>query len=48
MDSRAKVAGHAVHPMLIVFPLGCWPPGSAANWSSGSPGSLRSRRLASR
>ncbi len=22
MDSRAKVAGHAVHPMLIVFPLG--------------------------
>jgi len=22
MESRAKVAGHAVHPMLIVFPLG--------------------------
>ena len=22
MDSRAKIAGHAVHPMLIVFPLG--------------------------
>lgn len=22
MDSRAKVAGHPVHPMLIVFPLG--------------------------
>ena len=22
MDSRAKLAGHAVHPMLIVFPLG--------------------------
>ena len=22
MESKAKVAGHAVHPMLIVFPLG--------------------------
>jgi uncharacterized membrane protein len=22
MDSRAKVAGHAIHPMLIPFPLG--------------------------
>ncbi len=22
MDSRVKIAGHAVHPMLIVFPLG--------------------------
>ena len=22
MDSRAKLAGHAIHPMLIVFPLG--------------------------
>jgi len=22
MESRAKLAGHAVHPMLIVFPLG--------------------------
>jgi uncharacterized membrane protein len=22
MDSRAKIAGHPVHPMLIVFPLG--------------------------
>jgi uncharacterized membrane protein len=22
MESRAKVAGHPVHPMLIVFPLG--------------------------
>src|SRR3954454_8451933 len=22
MESRAKLAGHAIHPMLIVFPLG--------------------------
>jgi Predicted membrane protein len=22
MDSRAKLAGHAIHPMLVVFPLG--------------------------
>jgi uncharacterized membrane protein len=22
MESRAKIAGHAIHPMLIVFPLG--------------------------
>src|SRR5215216_2802622 len=22
MESKAKLAGHAVHPMLIVFPLG--------------------------
>src|SRR5512138_594775 len=22
MDSHAKIAGHAIHPMLIVFPLG--------------------------
>ena len=22
MESRAKVAGHAIHPMLVVFPLG--------------------------
>src|SRR5919205_309232 len=22
MDSKAKLAGHAIHPMLIVFPLG--------------------------
>jgi uncharacterized membrane protein len=22
MDSHAKIAGHAVHPMLVVFPLG--------------------------
>jgi uncharacterized membrane protein len=22
MESRAKLVGHAVHPMLIVFPLG--------------------------
>ncbi len=22
MDSKAKIAGHAIHPMLIVFPLG--------------------------
>ena len=22
MDSRAKALGHAIHPMLIVFPLG--------------------------
>ena len=22
MDSRAKIAGHPIHPMLIVFPLG--------------------------
>ena len=22
MESRAKAAGHAIHPMLIVFPLG--------------------------
>src|SRR5215207_7168937 len=22
MDSRAKLLGHAIHPMLIVFPLG--------------------------
>ena len=22
MESRAKLAGYAIHPMLIVFPLG--------------------------
>jgi uncharacterized membrane protein len=22
MDARAKIAGHAIHPMLVVFPLG--------------------------
>ena len=22
MESRAKLAGHAIHPMLIAFPLG--------------------------
>jgi uncharacterized membrane protein len=22
MESRAKIAGHAIHPMLVVFPLG--------------------------
>jgi uncharacterized membrane protein len=24
MESRAKIAGHPIHPMLIVFPLGLW------------------------
>ena len=26
MESRAKLAGHAIHPMLIVFPLGLLAP----------------------
>ena len=25
MESHAKVAGHPIHPMLVMFPLGLWP-----------------------
>jgi hypothetical protein len=41
MESRAKLFGHLIHPMLIVFPLGLLGMPSSSISSPPSPASQR-------
>jgi hypothetical protein len=43
MESRAKALGHAIHPMLIPFPLGSWPLRSFSTSCTSSPTAAVSR-----